>query len=278
MLERSGRVGDLKGIELAPSERSSHRVSVGENESWYFAPGAATAFSILDRSAPDAVYLLTQLHRGKFWGTPGRALFSGVAFFCVLLVFTGCFLFQGRRRSSSARGVHRWVGGIIALPLTLLCLTGGIWNFSSEFRSLAPSEKAAAKALANGTARTLWEEAFDSAVASYGESPVSGVYRVSGRILVTFEDSSRFYWDLSGPVQGFHLHRSWKASGWFEPLFALHSGRSFGFWGTWIPVVLGVFTMVIVGTGGCLLWATRRRREQVSTRLTVGTGAHFSTP
>ena len=239
-VEQKNRIADLRGVRVLPAAASSARLIFKNGEIWFFAPTNGEVFAKKEASSFDPIKILTQLHRGKILGTFGRILFSVFAVLAVLLVASGTWILKRRRQHRrSWHSFHGNLAVILGLPLLLLLVSGGFWNLSGEMRTIKIVPMSG-KILVGD-----WQQALHTALGLLTEEVPQEIFVTEGRILVAFRNSARVYLN----TQESEVHRPYTWTGWWEPLWSIHSGNVLGKWGILFPLIVGLLTLAIAVAG-----------------------------
>jgi uncharacterized iron-regulated membrane protein len=243
----------LRGIKVPPHAGLSSVLQLASGAKWFVDESSNRVIEKRDNADFDLVKTLTDLHRGKIMGTPGRIAFSILGLITVLLVLSGVKLLRWPRRSrrSTPWTIHQQTAFFTFIPLFVILLTGIIWNVAVDIRPLHVSSDDRVPS------RVEWMRALEKSQSVDPEQTIHELVIVQGRFLAVFKDYSRLYLSLDSKET--QLRRSWTMSGWYEPFFAFHSGKVLGSFGPIVPTVVGCFAMLLTVTGVQIYFRTRRR-------------------
>lgn len=252
---QEGRQESIQEVKFSKTADRSDRLQFRSGETWFFAPDQARPFTRLVRESSELEETLMSLHRGKFFGLAGRIGFSALSVSMLALVASGILIFTRRKQRWTVRDLHRWLSLPVFLPLSVLLLTGSVWNLSSEIRirAGAPQKSPPPKSVPS----SAWTLAVEKAQVAYPRSAPDGVYLVGENLLVIFKDSARVYFNLS--QESLVVSRPLSAKGWFESFFWIHSGQFLGPRGILLTLATGLLT-VLMGVTGLILTKRSSRR------------------
>lgn len=205
---------------------------------------------------------LIRLHRGKFFGPTGQAIFS---FLGLLVAILWLFGLASRRKSIPIEGIlSRKLHLVLGLPagaiVSLVAVSGAILNYSGTLvQKYDPVPRSTAIQLPK--AKQSLEMLSVRAKEVYPKSEIESLHFEEDPtmpIQVYFRDSTRVYLD---PI-AFHPTKiaRWN-SHWVRSLYALHTGLVFGtmsfFWSTFSGAVL----LLLIVSGLCLANLRLRGRQ-----------------
>lgn len=280
--------GEVRNVTLAGPHLGVHRVYFTDKDQGY----AAADGRLLVRFAPTerAEGWLFELHHRLLTGETGDKVVGAAGIVGALLVLTGAIVWLPAWRSFGARvwpktltkradlvGSHRNLGVITALPVFVLCLTGGAIIFHETTQGLmaaAAPGPAAPKPPAAGEGEVNWLRALSAAQAAFPDATLRmastpgkpgapatirmkqpGEWHPNGRTVVWIDPSDE---RVLGTVDAMALGGGMRAYNSFYPL---HAGKVGGIA---YEAVVFLGGLALAALGGFGLWSflirqTRRR-------------------
>lgn len=166
--------------------------------------------------------------------------------------------------------VHSWLGGVMALVLVAVALTGVMLGFRAAFREPPVTVQPLPAGQPAADVSTILEQA----VAAGDGSPATDVsipQRSDAPWVVWLDDDAetRVYLDHAGRVVKTHREAGAANRTWMRWFFLLHTGELFGVAGQAASIASGVAIVVLTASGLAMLfsrWRPRRRRGSRSAK------------